>query len=79
MAELILLTRPDCGLCETFYAELAAAFPDIAPRLRIADVDWSEDWRARFGLRIPVLVSDGAVICEAVFDEGRMRAWIEGD
>jgi hypothetical protein len=50
-------------------AELAARFPDIAAALEVADVDSREDWRRRYGLRIPVLMDPwDEVICEGRLD-----------
>lgn len=72
--ELILLSRTDCHLCEDFLAELAAGFPQLVARLRIEDVDSREDWRRRYGLRIPVLLEAGGErICEGRFDADSLR------
>jgi len=65
---LLLLTRPDCHLCEEFRAELEQAFPGRF-EVREACVDDREDWRARYGLKIPVLLdADGALLCATRFD-----------
>ncbi len=72
MAEYWLLSRPGCHLCEEFLEVFADAFPALAARVRIVDVDEHKTWRERFGRRIPVLVDgSGAVICEGVFDPER--------
>ncbi|MBL6750574.1 MAG: glutaredoxin family protein [Nevskia sp.] len=74
-AELLLLTRPHCGLCDEFLEELAHAAPALARRVRLADVDSRPDWRERFGLRIPVLLdAAGAVVCEGVLDAAAVAA-----
>lgn len=65
---LLLLTREDCPLCDEFLEELAHEFPRLATAVVIADVDSREDWRERFGRRIPVLL-DAA---ERVWSEGRL-------
>ncbi len=66
---LLLLTRPECGLCEEFLEELAQEFPALAAAVRTADVDSRPDWRERFGRRIPVLLGeDGTVWAEGVMD-----------
>jgi hypothetical protein len=71
---LILLSRPGCQLCEEFLAELGAEFPQLLARVRIEDVDRRDDWKRRYGLRIPVLLdADGERICEARFDAERLR------
>ncbi|MFI4982059.1 MAG: glutaredoxin family protein [Nevskiales bacterium] len=66
---MLLLTRPECGLCEEFLEELAHEFPRLAAVVRIAGVDDREDWRALYGRRIPVLLGeDGEVWGEGVLD-----------
>ena len=66
---MLLLTRPDCGLCEEFLEELAHEFPRLAAAVRIADVDSRPDWQALYGRRIPVLLGeDGAVWAEGLLD-----------
>jgi hypothetical protein len=71
----VLLTRPDCHLCEEFLDELAAAFPELAAQLALEDVDSRLDWRMEYGRRIPVLLDgDGRVLCERQFDAARLRA-----
>jgi len=66
---VLLLTRPDCGLCEEFLEELAHEFPRLAATVRTADVDSREDWRGQYGRRIPVLLGeDGAIWAEGRLD-----------
>lgn len=63
--ELLLLTRPDCGLCEEFEAalrQLAAQLP--LPPLRLLDVDSDPELARRYGLDIPVLLWGGSKICQ---------------
>lgn len=65
---LLLLTRPDCHLCEEFRQELEQAFPGRF-ELREACVDDRADWRERHGLSIPVLLDEqGGVLCATRFD-----------
>jgi thiol-disulfide isomerase/thioredoxin len=66
---LSLLTRPECGLCEAMLAELqqyAAAHP--IPDVELVDVDSDQVLQRRFGLKIPVLLLSGAVVCQQRFD-----------
>lgn len=75
---LLLLTRAGCGLCEEFLAELLAAYPELAPRIELADVDSRPGWQGRFGLVIPVLLDeDGTVVCETVFDPERIGPYAD--
>lgn len=67
-----MLTRPGCGLCDTFYAQWRTAFPGVA--LDRVDIDRWPELRAEYGTRIPVLLDDNdEVVCEAHFDEQACR------
>ena len=66
---MLLLTRPDCPLCDEFLEELAHEFPCLAASVDTADVDSREDWQSRYGRRIPVLLGeDGTVWAEGTLD-----------
>lgn len=66
--EFQLLTRDGCGLCEEFEHALRGRYPQI--RLRLEDVNSREDWRRRYGLRIPVLLDEwNEVVAEGHLDE----------
>jgi hypothetical protein len=66
---LLLLTRPDCGLCEELEAELFANFGADAFELERADVDSRPEWQRRYGLKIPVLLAaDGDLLCSVRLD-----------
>lgn len=67
----LLLTRPDCHLCEAFEAALRAHLAPAVPQLRHADVDSRGEWRMRYGARIPVLLDENQrVLAEGIFDAG---------
>lgn len=62
-----LLTREGCGLCEEFEVALRAHLPGV--ELVLADVDSREEWRRRYGLRVPVLLDQwNEVVAEGHFD-----------
>ena len=64
MTDWVVLTRPDCTLCEEFVAELAALLgPEEAARVRLVDVDADADTCRKYGTRIPVLLADGDFVC----------------
>jgi len=70
---LLLLTRPDCELCEAFRAELEQAFPGRFD-VREACVDDRPEWRTRYGLKVPVLLDEqGGVLCATRFDADAVR------
>ena len=73
---LVLLGRPDCGLCEEMEAGVRA-HPDFARvELQHADVDARPEWQRRYGLRVPVLLDRwNEVVCEARFDADAFSDW----
>ncbi|NGY04442.1 glutaredoxin family protein [Solimonas terrae] len=65
----LLLSRPDCHLCEAFEAELREHLGVQPFLLDAADVDERGEWRMRYGTRIPVLLDEqGRVLAEGIFD-----------
>lgn len=68
-----LLTRENCGLCTEMRAalhELAAGRPYSCD---IQDVDADPGTRARWGLRVPVLLLDAHPVCEGHMDRARLE------
>ena len=72
-ARLILYVREGCHLCEQFMLELSLDLGPDMERLHVQDVDRDADLAVRFGLRVPVLELDGAVISEGVYDGAGVR------
>jgi Glutaredoxin-like domain (DUF836) len=67
---LTLLTRADCGLCEEMLRELAALrLRHPLPPLTLLDVDSERELQRRWGLKIPVLLLDEILVCNARLDE----------
>ena len=60
-------SRRGCHLCEHMLEELEPLLRGRA-QLAVVDVDDRDEWRERFGDRVPVLEHDGAVICEFHLD-----------
>ena len=60
----LVYTREDCPLCDEFVAELSA----IVEAFELRDVDDDATSRRRFGLKVPVLVCDGSVVCHGRLD-----------
>lgn len=60
----LVYTREDCPLCDEFVAELSA----IVEGFELRDVDEDATSRRRFGLKVPVLVCDGSVVCHGRLD-----------
>ena len=61
---LVVLSREGCHLCEEMLQELAE-FEQAGriPTVTIVDVDSDAALARTFGLKVPVLLLDGSVIC----------------
>ncbi len=73
-ADLRLYYREGCHLCEEMAALLYRGWPDRLDQLRWIDVDRDPALAARYGLRVPVLVADGAEVCDLAPDPVRLQA-----
>lgn len=63
-AGLVVLSREGCHLCEQMLLELADLERTAGlPPAQVVDVDSDADLARRFGLKVPVLLLDGSVIC----------------
>ena len=61
---LVVLSREGCGLCEDMLRELAELErAQSIPPVSIVDVDSDAELARQFGLKVPVLLLDGSVIC----------------
>ena len=61
---LVVLSREGCGLCLDMLHELAELErAQTLPPVTVIDVDSDADLAKQFGLKVPVLLLDGSVIC----------------
>jgi hypothetical protein len=63
-AGLVVVSREGCGLCE----DMLHALADLErhhglPPVTVIDVDADPELTRRYGLKVPVLLLDGSVIC----------------
>jgi len=76
---LILLTRPECGLCEDMLRELEMLRAEHElPPVQIVDVDSDEQLQRRYGLKIPVLLWDRVPICSVRLDPEQLLRMLRG-
>jgi hypothetical protein len=70
---LTLVSRADCELCERFLEELATLRTRAPiPPVEVVDVDADAALRRRWGLKVPVLLLDGALVCGPRLDAGEL-------
>lgn len=74
MPALVLYVRQECHLCEAFLLDLSLDFPAAFVTLETRDVDAEPTHAADYGLRVPVLCRDAAVVCEGRYDRARVAA-----
>ena len=60
----MVLSREGCGLCHDMLLELAELERNQSiPAVRVVDVDSQPELSLKYGLKVPVLLLDGSVIC----------------
>ena len=58
------MSREGCDLCADMLHALAELERTAAiPTVTVVDVDYDADLQRQFGLKVPVLLLDGSVIC----------------
>jgi hypothetical protein len=70
---LVVISREGCGLCDEMLhglAELERA--QTLPPVTVVDVDSHPDLVRRFGLKVPVLLLDGSVICHYTLNSNEL-------
>lgn len=74
---LLLLSRPECELCEDFEFALMTEFSAADFELERMDVDSRPDWKTRYGLKIPVLLTAaGEVLCSVRLDRDAVAEFL---
>ena len=70
---LTLVTRAECSLCEEMHAEIEQLRRTHAlPELELVDVDADAELQHRYGLDVPVLLLDGALVCQQQLDAAEL-------
>jgi hypothetical protein len=71
---LTLLTREDCELCDAMQADLQQLSQSLSlPPLQQVDVDSDPQLQRRYGLKVPVLLLDGTLVCYGRLHAGELR------
>ena len=70
---LVVVSREGCHLCDDMLhalAELARSRP--LPEISVVDVDGDPGLVRRYGLKVPVLLLDGSVICHYTLNSNEL-------
>lgn len=75
-SQWLVLSRPDCSLCEQLQSELLDLFGDAAAGIRVQDISGDAELERQYGQRIPVLLIDGDFVCAYRLDRARLRGYL---
>ena len=69
----MVVSREGCGLCEEMLHSLADLERNQGlPPVTIVDVDSDPELARQFGLKVPVLLLDGSVICHYTLNSNEL-------
>lgn len=75
---LVVLSREGCGLCHDMLEALAVLERSQAiPEVKIVDVDSDPELTRQFGLKVPVLLLDGSVICHYTLNSNELLRLVQ--
>ena len=70
---LVVITREGCGLCDEMLHALAELErTQSLPPVTVVDVDSDPELIRQFGLKVPVLLLDGSVICHYTLNSNEL-------
>ena len=72
MPRLQVYSRRGCHLCELLIEELTGMVQGRFD-IDIRDIDSCDAWKARYDLRVPVVMHGEQLVCEAHLDRQAMR------
>jgi hypothetical protein len=78
-AQWIVYSRPGCGLCEEFMAELGALLGEFAVHVQVVDIDSDAALHRKFFDRIPVLTVDDDFVCAIRVDRDRVARYLASE
>jgi hypothetical protein len=70
---LVVVSREGCGLCdEMLHALVDLERTESLPPVTVVDVDSDAELVRQFGLKVPVLLLDGSVICHYTLNSNEL-------
>ena len=76
LAQWVVLSRPDCSLCEIFLEELSDVLGSQFGQIGVFDISADEALERKYGSRIPVLLIDDEFVCAIRLDRARVQAYL---
>lgn len=76
MPEVLLYSRPGCGLCDEAREVILAARARVPFDLREVDVSGDDALELEYGIRIPVVLIDGVERFEVRVDVGELHGYL---
>jgi Glutaredoxin-like domain (DUF836) len=76
-SQWLVLSRPDCSLCDELQYELVALFGAAASGIRVQDISGDTELERLYGQRVPVLLIDGDFVCAYRLDSSRLQAYLD--
>jgi len=76
MPTWIVLSRPECSLCDDMIHQLIALLGERAAAVQVRDVTGDADLERRYGQRLPVLLIDDEFVCAYRLDTERLKAFL---
>jgi len=74
-----MVSREGCGLCaEMLHALAQLERAGTIPAVIVVDVDADPELERRFGLKVPVLLLDGSVICHYTLNSNELLRLVRG-
>lgn len=72
----LVLSRPDCSLCDELLQELVEILGPLAEQVQLQDISGDTELERKYGQRIPVLLIDGEFVCAYRLDRARLQAFL---
>lgn len=78
-AGLVVVSRAGCHLCDDMLSELAQLeSAGQVPTVTVLDVDSDPALERQYGLKVPVLLLDGSVVCHYTLNSNEVLRLLKG-
>lgn len=77
LGQWVVLSRPECSLCESFLEELSDLLGPRISQIRVVDITDDENLERKYGSRIPVLLIEDEFVCAYRLDRARIQPYLQ--